>query len=206
MNETPAGRYLCDMHCHTVRSDGGDTPQELIDYAASLGMHVVAITDHDIDPRKHVFETMAAKGYTESWTAAKLLVRDNPDLNIPRRKINSIDAIQLIHRCGGISILAHPHLIDETVCMPGQNPFPRSEFIDQLIDSGLDGIEARYTYNKTTYRVTLTPEQIESEVFANYTGRVQCFSGGSDYHAGHKKGEKKSVILASAVSPSMSSW
>src|SRR5690606_30551511 len=43
-------RYPCDMHRHTVRSDGKDTPQELIDNAALLGLHAVAITDHDVPP------------------------------------------------------------------------------------------------------------------------------------------------------------
>jgi predicted metal-dependent phosphoesterase TrpH len=166
-----------------------DWEEDILHFTTSDGLQQTRLPDEV--QRKHIFEAMAAKGYTESWTAAKLLVRDNPDLNIPRRKIDSIDAIQLIHRCGGIAILAHPHLIDETVHMPGRNPYPRAEFIDQLIDSGLDGIETRYTYDKTTYKGTLTPEQIESEVLAYYRGRVKCFSGGSDYHAGHKKGEKK---------------
>ena len=44
-------RYECDLHCHTVRSDGNATPQELIDKAADLGMMVIAITDHDITPQ-----------------------------------------------------------------------------------------------------------------------------------------------------------
>ena len=34
--------YPVDLHCHTTRSDGADTPQELIDRAAGLGMKVSA--------------------------------------------------------------------------------------------------------------------------------------------------------------------
>ena len=42
--------YPVDLHSHSTRSDGADTPQELIDHAAALGMKVLAITDHDIRP------------------------------------------------------------------------------------------------------------------------------------------------------------
>ncbi len=44
--------YPVDLHCHSTRSDGADTPQELIDHAAALGMKILAITDHDIRPPK----------------------------------------------------------------------------------------------------------------------------------------------------------
>ncbi|WEV72814.1 PHP domain-containing protein [Bifidobacterium sp. ESL0790] len=36
-----------DLHCHTVYSDGTKTPAELITLAHDLGLHGVAITDHD---------------------------------------------------------------------------------------------------------------------------------------------------------------
>ena len=46
--------YLVDLHTHSTRSDGADTPQQLIDHAAALGMKVIAITDHDIRPPKEI--------------------------------------------------------------------------------------------------------------------------------------------------------
>ena len=46
--------YPVDLHCHSTRSDGADTPQELIDHAAALGMKILAITDHDIRPPKEI--------------------------------------------------------------------------------------------------------------------------------------------------------
>lgn len=36
-----------DIHCHTVFSDGTETPDTLLDEATSLGLHGVAIADHD---------------------------------------------------------------------------------------------------------------------------------------------------------------
>jgi predicted metal-dependent phosphoesterase TrpH len=287
------------MHCHTVRSDGNDTPQELIDSAARVGLVAVAITDHDVPPplqltladgtqvasvvyaaqrgvrlilgyefscdtrvddvhicgygldweqpdllaevaaakrskseayeelcrrlsalgmpvdwhadvlrftrpdgtrgvrdpdevqRKHIFEAMAARGHAPTWSAAKLLVRDQPTLNVPRRKIDPRAAIALIHRCGGIAILAHPYLIDETVQVPDQPARSRAAYIDALIEASLDGVEASYSYDKTTYKGQLTPDAIEQEVRREYTRRVRFISGGSDYHADHKKGGKQ---------------
>ncbi len=287
------------MHCHTTRSDGNDTPRELIAAAAEWGLHAVAITDHDIGPpltltladgrcvdsvayaagcgvrlvlgyefscdtlvddvhicgygldwdhrdlaaevdaakgskskayeelcrrltetgrkldwhadilhyvdsggqtvvrradevqRKHIFEAMAARGHAPSWSDAKILVRDDPRLNVRRRKIDAAAAVDLIHRCGGIAILAHPYLIDETIEVAGRPARSRRQYIETLIDAGLDGIEASYCYDKTTYQGALTPERIEAEVRACYSARVRFISGGSDYHADHKKGSKK---------------
>jgi 3',5'-nucleoside bisphosphate phosphatase len=131
--------------------------------------------------RKHIFEAMAVRGYTETWSDAKLLVRGNPELNCPRQKIGPLETINLIHRCGGIAVLAHPYLIDEKIAAPDR-PGTRHEYILRLIDSGLDGIEARYTYNKTSYKGNMIPEAIEEEVRKLYGDKVDFLSGGSDYH------------------------
>ena len=207
---------------HTNRSDGNNTPKELIDRAISLDMKAIAITDHDIVPpetvtvggkeinirsyarkqgltlllgyefstdtyvddvhilgyeldwsanairremarakkskseayhklclvltdkgmpidyeneilqftdangvtrrrhpeevqRKFIFEKMAKHGYTESWEAAKILVQNDPELNVRRDKLDPLRAIEIIHSCGGLAFLAHPYLIDEIV-------------------------------------------------------------------------------------------
>lgn len=286
-------RYECDLHCHTNRSDGNNTPMELIDRAASLGMKAIAITDHDIVPpetvtvngqtvdicsyakqkglvllrgyefstdtyvndvhilgyeldwsnpavqaemerarlskseayrklcviltrkgmpidydeeilryrdahgvirerdpeevqKKFIFEKMAEKGYAESWGAAKIMVQNDPELDVRREKIDPIRAIELIHECGGLAFLAHPYLIDEVVEAPGLGRMTRFEYIERLIEHGLDGIEARYTYDKTSYKGQKTVEEIEQEIKARYGNRLYL-SGGSDYH-GSKPG------------------
>lgn len=38
---------LIDLHCHSTISDGLLTPEELVAYAASKGVKVMALTDHD---------------------------------------------------------------------------------------------------------------------------------------------------------------
>ncbi len=291
---TTAGRYECDLHCHTTRSDGNDTPKEFIDRASELGMKVVAITDHDIIPpvtitendqeidittyarerglilfpgyeystdtyvndvhilgyqmnwesapvfqelerakkskseayrelcevltkkgmpinfeeeilryrdltgvmktrspeeveRKFIFEKMADKGFASTWEKAKIMVQSDPSLNVRRKKIDPLEAIKLIHDAGGLAFLAHPYLIDEVVQPEGIGKMTRDEYIERLIENGLDGIEARYTYNKTSYKGAKTVEEIEQEIKSKYSGCL-FISGGSDYHAGKKKG------------------
>ena len=292
--------YECDMHCHTLRSDGNDTPEQLINSASEAGLKVIGITDHDVLPplrisdggpefdiceygcskgiivvpgyefscdtwvedvhvcgyglcwsdpelmaevdaaaksksnaykelcecltengmpidwaadvlrwvdqggtvqrrepeevqRKHVFEAMAARGHVKSWSDGKILVQSNPALNVKRRKIEAVSAIELIHKCGGIAVLAHPYLIDEKIERPGEKPCSRCEYIMRLFDAGLDGIEIRYPYDKTSYKGGMTPEQIEKEVKEKFLPRAQIVSGGSDYHADHRKKDAKKI-------------
>lgn len=280
--------YACDLHSHTDRSDGKDTPWELIDRAAERGVKVLAITDHDIKPpakikidgkdmdsvqyayskgvhlirgieiscetdiddvhiiglgcnwddeyfdelddftkiskvntykelikllnkngieitwneilenngspivddqvqKKFIFELMARKGYAKSWKEAKLMVKESPVFSIKREKPDALRVISDIHRLGGIAILAHPYLIYEEVNFQ-KRVLKRSEFINILIENGLNGIEARYSYDKTSYKGTLTPEEIYNEVIETYGNRGLIVSGGSDYHADWKNG------------------
>lgn len=36
-----------DLHIHTTFSDGADTPQQVVEKATAMGLHAIAITDHD---------------------------------------------------------------------------------------------------------------------------------------------------------------
>ena len=146
------------------------------------------VLEKDIQ-KKLIFELVARKGYAESWKEAKLLVKNSPDLNVSRAKPDSAGVIAAIRRLGGVAILAHPYLIDDEVEKDGQTIF-RQQFIAQLIAAGLDGIEARYPYGKTSYSGRLTPDEICEEVMARYADAGLIISGGSDYHADYKKGTK----------------
>lgn len=42
-----SGTAVIDLHTHTNKSDGTDSPRELVNKAISLGIHVLGITDHD---------------------------------------------------------------------------------------------------------------------------------------------------------------
>jgi 3',5'-nucleoside bisphosphate phosphatase len=287
--------FECDMHCHTNRSDGNDSPLELIKNAAGCRMKAIALVDHDINPpekivsgtgteipirnyaglsglylilgyefscdtsnddvhiigyeldwnnrilkneikrakeskaeayrklcevlsshnmpidfnleilhymdkngnfcerkpeeveRKHIFEVMALKKYARTWSEAKLLVRANPELNIKREKISPEDAIKMIKELNGIAVLAHPYLIDENVNSKIFGRISREGYIRNLIKNGLDGIESMYTYDKTSYKGSLTPKEIKKEIEIMFKDEVKFFTGGSDYHNDAKK-------------------
>ncbi len=292
--------YPVDLHSHTTRSDGSDTPREFIDRAASFGMKIIVNTDHDIRPaetiipegtrdevsildyaaskgmrllrgieiscettaedchivcfgcdwndpffdeleqsvilsktesykvlterltqagmpvsweevldnngnpvtedhvqKKMIFELMARKGYTRDWSEAKLMVKNDPALQTERRKPDPCHVIREVHRCGGIAIMAHPYLVNEPVCLPGEK-LTREAYIERLIEAGLDGIEARYTYDKTSYGGDLTKEEIEAAVREKYAHRLKIISGGSDYHADFKKGVRNPRMIGEA--------
>ena len=174
-------------------------------HAAGMNLHWEDVLEggkrkEDAIQKKHIFELIASKGYAPSWQAAKIMVRDNPDYDVKREKPDPVKTILSLHEAGGIAILAHPYLIDETVSLRGAT-VSRDVYIRGLIDAGLDGIETRYTYDKTSYKGTQTPEAIRQEVEARYGNAVAILSGGSDYHADHKKGVANARQLGDAGVP-----
>lgn len=141
--------------------------------------------------KKYIFEQMACKGYVKSWKEAKLLVRGISKLNVRREKPAAMEVIERIHAAGGTAILAHPYLINETM-KENRRVIDRETFINRLFEIGLDGIEACYTYGKTSYDGPLSQEEIEAEVNAKYRRPGRIISGGSDYHGDGKKGVRNS--------------
>ena len=75
--------YPVDLHCHTTRSDGADTPQQLIDHAADLGMKVIAITDHDIRPPKEI--------EIVNNTGADAPAGGTSDSAVSRKRVDAVD-------------------------------------------------------------------------------------------------------------------
>lgn len=168
---------------------------ELIDRLNSLGYEIgldevlnyggIKRTKKEIQ-KKLIFNLMADKGYTKTWSDAKIMSKEDERLNnIRRRKPFPTDIIKIVHEAGGIITLAHPYLIAEEVTLNGKT-VTRDEYIDNLIAHGLDGIEASYTYDKTSYNEPLTKEEIIQEVKDRYSDTVRIISGGSDFHGDHK--------------------
>ena len=82
----------------------------------------------------------------------------------------------------------NPYLIDETISWQGAET-GRWTLLDSLITAGLDGMEVRYTYDKTICKDKRPREEIWNEVRERIADRVFA-SGGSDYHNDAKKGAK----------------
>lgn len=154
---------------------------------------IVAFSGKEEDPqglqKKHIYEYMAKKGYVDSWQAGKILVQSLPEFRIEREKPDPREIIHMLHRTGGIAILAHPYLIRENPVYQGET-MTRREYLDMLAEAGLDGIEACYPYDKTSYKGSLSKEEIQKELKGQFQGKRIFFSGGSDFHGDFKTGMK----------------
>ena len=137
---------------------------------------------------------MAKKGYFSDWITAKLFVRDHPSLNVKRQKPEAVRVIQVIQEADGLAVLAHPYLIDEIITTQSGKFMNRGDFIHLLQVQGLNGIETRYTYDKTTCKDRRPNFVLWREIFEHYKDTL-LLSGGSDYHADQKRGSKNPRML-----------
>jgi len=81
-------------------------------------------------------------------------------------KFSAKEAIELIKRCGGIAILAHPHMI------------PNQSWVEELISYGVDGLEVAY-HNMPQVKILLYKSIVLK------AGLLK--SGGSDAHGSYKE-------------------
>jgi hypothetical protein len=118
--------------------------------------------------RPHVGRALVAGGFCSSVDEAfeRFLKRNRPAW-VPKFKITAADAIELIHRAGGLAVMAHPAL---------NHLDPR---ILDLVEMGLDGLECYHTKHN-------------AGAVAHYLALARQFgllvTGGSDCH-GMAKGK-----------------
>ncbi len=118
--------------------------------------------------RAHYARVMVNKGYVASVQEAfdRYLGVGGP-CYVKRNVIRPEEAIELIHRAGGVAFFAHPYqtkLSDEDIF----------RLMKQLKEAGLDGIEGYYS--------EYTPEM--GKQFRDMARSLDLLlSGGSDYHA-----------------------
>ena len=125
---------------------------------------VKEISDDEYIGRPHIARVLVDKRYVENVEEAfeKYIGKDKPAY-VNRYKLSLKNSIDLIHKSGGVAVLAHPGLLDKDLN------------IIKLINMGLNGIEVIHpTHN----------EEIIKK-FYEITRRYNLIStGGSDYH-GH---------------------
>jgi len=153
--------------------------KKMISKLAQFGMNikfeeVSELAKGGIIGRLHLAQVMKKKGYVEYIAKAfNKYIGDRKACYVQRYKLSSEETISLIHRVGGISIIAHPMLLH------------RDDIIIDLIKKGLDGIEAFYHHQ--------TKETAEHyEKLAKDYGLL--VTGGSDCH-----GDAKDQVLMGSV-------
>lgn len=139
-------------------------------FDVSLG-EVLAKAGEGSVGRPHVAAVMMDKGYVSSITEAfdLWLAKGRPGY-VERARLDPAEAIDLSHRSGAVTVLAHPRSLD-------RRPHELDTFVGELAALGLDGIEVEYGRY-------LPDERRALRTLADKHGLAP--SGGSDYHGTYK--------------------
>ena len=114
--------------------------------------------------RPHIARVLMEAGYVKEMEDA--FTRYLEPCNVPKEYFPITDAIDEIHRLGGVAVLAHPQSVsdDRTVIR---------RLIGELKAMGLDGIEAHNTMGTANDALTLERLAMDLGLLA---------TGGSDFH------------------------
>jgi len=124
--------------------------------------------------RPHVAEALVKEEYVQTFDEAfARYLGYHASAYVPKKHFDVDHAIDLIHRIGGIAVLAHP------------GTFRHDDYISDFVDMGLDGIEAYHSQHKRN-------------MVSHYKNLAQkygiLYTGGSDCH-----GPRKGKILIGTV-------
>lgn len=84
-----------DLHIHSILSDGTDTPKEIVDKAAHLGLQCISITDHDCVRANAVAAEYARSAGIQYINGVELSTFSNQEIHILGYCIDSNDAYLL---------------------------------------------------------------------------------------------------------------
>lgn len=224
MNDT----VLVNFHCHSIFSDGEQTPEALAANLAAAGVQYAALTDHDsLEGLPRFQEALKKRGvaslpgvelttwfdgrevhllaygfdpYDPDLEATLLSLRQAHESEVlsiagslrkkgsntrlssrrevdgqsaaPAGRLDTGRAIDLVHRAGGRTFLAHPPVYES-------DPGKLETFVLRLMEMGLDGIEAPVDPSPGSGRTDLGQ-------LARKQGLLVC--AGTDFHFQNGKG------------------
>lgn len=156
--------------CKVVRQQrNAETCRKLNELGFDVTMEeALAIAPNGIVGRAHFARLLMDKGYTQSVKEGfKLYLENGKYAYSGTQRLTDEETVKLIKECGGLSFVAHLHLIkldDDTL----------RSFLTRLKGVGLNGVEGYYT--------EYTPEMQEKyQCMAKEMGLM--ISGGTDFHA-----------------------
>lgn len=186
-----------DLHIHSNESDGKMTPNEIVEQAKAQGKKYIAISDHNtIDAylsTNILREDIVIPAVEFDCFYKGILIHilgygidiDNEEIkslfaetkNGKKHSLcrlfnlrNPKEVIEKINKAGGIAVLAHPACY---WC------FNLSSFVKELVEIGIEGIEAYYPY---TGLRALVKFHSRKEVFKVAEENNLMKTGGSDSH------------------------
>lgn len=166
-------RELLDTLTH-FREERVDAARQTVRKLATLGVNIswdrVRALAGGAVGRPHIARAMLEAGYVRSVAEAfERYLGSDGAARVPRPKLSPLDALDLIHRVGGLGVVAHPRTVKNVELM-----------VSRLAAGGLGGIEV--------YAEKYGGEERERyRALARTYGLVEC--GGSDYHAFGSEGE-----------------
>jgi predicted metal-dependent phosphoesterase TrpH len=118
--------------------------------------------------RPHIAQALVEAGVVPTIKEAfsEELIGAGGRAYVEKDALTPIDALALLHRAGGACVLAHPGTWREADPVPG-------DVIDELIEAGLDGIEAAHPEH---------PPESEARYVALALSRGLIWTGSSDCH------------------------
>ncbi len=148
---------------------------KLIDLGFEINLkQVEKIAGEGIVGRVHIARAMVDSGGVHSVQEAfQHYLKQGQSAYVSRFKLVPNEVISLIHRLGGVSVLAHPGLMNDDSLIQG------------LIDAGLMGIEAYYPAHTDA----------QTQRYLRLAHKHQLLvTGGSDFHAPSDAGIRASDI------------
>ncbi len=163
-----------DLHTHTDASiDGRQTLRELLAAAKKRGLDAIAVTDHNyfqnLPEEEEILLIPGCEFSTDEGHITGLFLEETPMVKPMQTAAQAIDEI---HRCGGIAVLAHPY----------QKVFERT------VPHGIDAIEtanARAPYKYKGANIL---------AYALADEKKLPGVGGSDAHSIHEVGNAYTEI------------
>jgi predicted metal-dependent phosphoesterase TrpH len=99
---------------HTTASDGWPRPHQLVDHASSIGLHVIAVTDHDsIEGALRAAEHAAGRTGVEVVIGEEVSSRHGHIVGLflerrVRPGLSAAATLHAIHDQGGLAVAVHP--------------------------------------------------------------------------------------------------
>lgn len=127
------------------------------------------VPDYNI-VRPHIAEALIEKGYCKDLRQAfQYFIGNSCKYYVKKDELAPTKAIEMIHRAGGVAILAHPYYLKNDLTT-----------LRHLIECGLDGLETYHSLHSDT------DIRLFQRICTEYN---LAQTGGSDCHGGRKNGE-----------------
>ena len=162
-------------------------PVTMDDVRNAARKHAEDGEESEVIARPHFAQALIAKGVVGSVQEAfdTYLALGKP-LYQAKEVLTPADAIALLHRAGGVAVMAHPGLV------PLSKPALAARVASLASDAGMDGIEAYYSQHSPA----------ETAFFLDLAHEHQLLvTGGSDFHGTPKPHVPLGIVLEGKAAP-----